>query len=282
MINMDKNIIEPYISPLKPIPTQLSVSGELGGPVHCLLCDIYGTLFISGCGDIGIARKQEIQHQAIASLLTKFHMSISPSALLESFYQAIQTTHEKARNLGVDYPEVQIDEIWTELLPIKNTSRIRNFAVQFEMIMNPVWPMPGLCELIQFCREKDIHLGIISNAQFFTPMLFQWFLDADVQTMGFERQLTFYSYQCGRAKPSPHMFQLADNTLKKMGILPHQVAYIGNDMRNDILPAKQMGFQTILFAGDFRSLRLRQDDPYTQNIKPDLCITHLKELISFL
>jgi len=40
-------------------------------------------------------------------------------------------------------------------------------------------------------------------------------------------------------------------------MVPHQVLYVGNDMKSDIIPAKKCGFKTALFAGDKRSLRTR-------------------------
>jgi putative hydrolase of the HAD superfamily len=67
-----------------------------------------------------------------------------------------------------------------------------------------------------------------------------------------------------------------------MGIAGEQAAFIGNDMRNDIAPAHAAGLQTVLFAGDARSLRLRQDDPCCRDLQPDLRITHLNQLASFI
>jgi putative hydrolase of the HAD superfamily len=53
-------------------------------------------------------------------------------------------------------------------------------------------------------------------------------------------------------------------------------------MLNDIFPAKITGFQTALFAGDKRSLRRRTDDPRCRNLKPDLVVTDLGQLIEHL
>jgi putative hydrolase of the HAD superfamily len=50
-------------------------------------------------------------------------------------------------------------------------------------------------------------------------------------------------------------------------------------MLNDMLPAYAEGFQTALFAGDKRSLRLREDDPRCKNLSPDLVITDLRQLV---
>jgi putative hydrolase of the HAD superfamily len=70
--------------------------------------------------------------------------------------------------------------------------------------------------------------------------------------------------------------------LEEMRIAPAKVVYVGNDMLNDIMPAKHAGFQTALFAGDKRSLRLRQDDSRCNGIIPDLVFTHLMELAELI
>ena len=57
---------------------------------------------------------------------------------------------------------------------------------------------------------------------------------------------------------------------------------MGNDMLNDILPARSVGFRTALFAGDKRSLRLRRDDPRCNNLKPDMILTDLIQLVGLL
>jgi len=53
-------------------------------------------------------------------------------------------------------------------------------------------------------------------------------------------------------------------------------------MRNDILPAKKIGFNTALFAGDARSLRMREDDPECIRTSPDLVITDLIQLLEYV
>jgi putative hydrolase of the HAD superfamily len=88
-----------------------------------------------------------------------------------------------------------------------------------------------------------------------------------------------FSYRFGCAKPSTYLFQLAAEKLQNIEISVHDALYLGNDMLNDIYPAKKAGFQTALFAGDARSLRLREDDPRCRNLSPDIIITDLKQLL---
>ena len=49
-------------------------------------------------------------------------------------------------------------------------------------------------------------------------------------------------------------------------------------MLNDIYPAAMCGMNTALFAGDARSLRLREDHPDCQGLSADLVITDLRQI----
>jgi len=279
---LDKNSVQRYLSHLTPLPTSFEPGGALKQKVKCVLFDIYGTLFISGSGDIGPADKKSPQIEEINHLLTQYSIRKSPQTLLNEFYRAIKTRHQELRNTGVDFPEVKIDRIWMQVLSTADTSIVRQFAVEFELIVNPVYPMPNLGKMLSACRHRNKIMGIISNAQFYTPHLFRWFLDLDLQELGFDPGLVFYSYRFEVAKPSPMLFRKAAETLKAKGIQPSDVLYLGNDMLNDIYPAKAIGFQTALFAGDKRSLRLRAGDSRCKKLTPDLVITDLIQLIQHL
>ena len=142
--------------------------------------------------------------------------------------------------------------------------------------------MPYLKQMLHECRELNLLIGIISNAQFFTPCLFDWFLESNLEDLGFEPDITLFSFQFGRAKPSGYLFQLAANRLKQRGLSAREVLYLGNDMLNDIYPAQKAGFKTALFAGDVRSLRLRKDHTKCKNLSADLVITRLDQLPGLL
>ncbi len=53
-------------------------------------------------------------------------------------------------------------------------------------------------------------------------------------------------------------------------------------MLNDIYPAKKAGFNTALFAGDTRSLRLRKDVAECKTLSPDIVITDLIQLLDYI
>ena len=126
------------------------------------------------------------------------------------------------------------DKIWKSVIGDDNPERARKFALEFELIVNPVYPMPNLNKVLQELKNRHIILGIISNAQFFTPYLFDWFLKSDLKHLGFDPNLILFSYKFGHAKPSSFLFKAASSKLKKINIPKDSVLYIGNDMLNDI------------------------------------------------
>jgi len=250
--------------------------------IHCVLFDIYGTLLISASGDIGIAQNKKQPTDKIEQLIKKYEVKSDPHTLMAALQQAIVSTHQAKRDKGILFPEVEIDRIWMQLLSNHSRGFVRNFALEYELSVNPVYPMPHLAELLQTCRSQKIKMGLISNAQFYTVCLFKWFLGAAPQDLGFHPDLIFLSYREGYAKPSPELYRKAAAALAKMNIQPRAVLFMGNDMLNDIFPAKQAGFKTALFAGDKRSLRLRQDDPRCRNLSADIVLTDLIQLFDFI
>jgi putative hydrolase of the HAD superfamily len=279
---VNKKLIKKYLRPLTPLPTGLTARGDPRAKINCILFDIYGTLFISGSGDIGIGQQNSPANDKVKRLLAKYAIPQTPRGILDKLYDRIEIRHAVLRDNGVDFPEVIIEQIWRQVLKIDDQEIIKQFAVEFELIANPVWAMPNLGSMLSACRQKKMVTGIVSNAQFYTPQLFTWFLNDDLDGLGFDPGLLFYSYQHEVAKPSPVLFKMAAEKLSSKGIHPVSVLYVGNDMLNDIYPANACGFQTALFAGDRRSLRLRTDDPRCAELSPDLVITDLGQLPQLL
>ncbi len=280
--SIDVEFFRQYIKPLKPITTHLSTKGSEAKNIRAIVFDIYGTMFISGSGDCGVAKNDSLKVTGLENLMKKFSVTGSADNLLNGFFSKIKKTHEKLKNQGIDFPEVNVDRIWMELLDIDEVESARAFAVEFELIVNPVYPMPNLKQLIDALKIKNVCMGIVSNAQFFTPYLFEWFLKKKPEELGFHPELIFYSYQYDCAKPSRFLFKLAADKLATIGIPVGSALYLGNDMLNDIYAAGNEGFLTALFAGDKRSLRMREDDLRCRDIEPDFIVTDLIQLIDYI
>ena len=279
---MNKDLFKKYLIPLSPLSTSLNQSGKLDNKIRCILFDVYGTLFISASGDICFTKKFVQETHKIEHLLERFKIKMNAKTLLTNFFNTVEKQHEELRQKGIDYPEIEIDQIWMRVIGSDNRERARAFALEFELIVNPAYPMPHLKEVLKELKNRHIVLGIISNAQFFTPYLFDWFLKADLKNLGFEPNLTLFSYKFGYAKPSKFLFEDASSRLNEINIPTDSVLYVGNDMLNDIYPAQRAGFMTGLFAGDARSLKLRSDEPVCEKLSADIVITDLVQLLDHL
>ena len=260
--------------------------------LRAIVFDVYGTLFISESGDISLAEqsdREDLMRQAFA------HCGVGPARedtrLVDRFHETVHAFQDKRRAQGIAWPEVEIREVWRALLddlhaeevidgPPPSPARLEELAVTYECLSNRIWPMPGLRETLAAIRERGLLLGIVSNAQFYTPLLFEAFLGATVEELGFKEDCCVWSYREREGKPSTALYEKLAAALQTNSISPTQSLYVGNDVRNDILPSQRTGFKTALFAGDKRSLRLRQDDPECAAIKPDVVVTELGQLLA--
>ncbi|MGK0185630.1 MAG: putative hydrolase of the HAD superfamily [Verrucomicrobiales bacterium] len=272
---------------LDPLPTEMSPRLKQLEGIRGLVFDIYGTLFVSGSGDISLAEVVD-RNAILLSVLEESGVRWKDVNVRvgDTLINLIRASHAKDRSDGIDFPEVEIREIWRELLRSAECQggvadeMIEVLAVRYETRVNPVWPMPGLAELFERLRSMELQLGIISNAQFYTPLLFEHFLGKSPSEVGFDDSLCVWSYLERRGKPSSALFADSVVKLAAAGIRPEEVLYVGNDMRNDIVPAAAVGMRTALFAGDARSLRLREH--LADAIPADLILTHLDQLTQCL
>jgi putative hydrolase of the HAD superfamily len=266
---------------LSPIPCGVEADLSAMQTYAAMLFDVYGTLLVSAAGEIGPHHKTDTNRHTLQALLQHYAIEQSPPVLIEKLHDHIKAGHQKDRQQGIVYPEVDIVRIWQEVLAAgEQASWIADFALEFELIVNPVYPMPGFKELLAACRASTLATGIISNAQQYTLDVLTWFLGGDLDAWGFDPELLFFSWCCGQAKPATLMFNQAKAVLARMGIPAHAVLYVGNDMRNDVLPAQSVGFKTGLFAGDRRSWRRREDDAHCRGRRPDLVVTDLRQLLA--
>jgi putative hydrolase of the HAD superfamily len=274
-------IIKRYAKPMQPIPTGLKKRGALRSSVRAVVFDVYGTLFVSGSGDISVVEKLIVTEE-LGRLLRNYGYSADPELIRDKYFDEMKGVHESKKRGGVDYPEVVIEDVWKRVLDFSTVDRAMEFATEYESIFNPVWPMPQAGELIAELHRRGLTLGIVSNAQFFTPLLFPAFFGKSPTQIGFNNELALYSYVYGYAKPSLFLFQKAREVLEQMGIDSEQTLYVGNDMLNDIFPARMVGFQTALFAGDRRSMRVREDDDRLRGIIPDITVIDLGDISDYI
>ena len=295
-----RELILRHSRPLAPITTGVQARLEKLPDVRCVLFDVYGTLLISGSGEVGTLLPNASVgafSEALAAIgisaasRTSEETQLSEEKGRTTLVAAVAASHRRDHAAGVDYPEVDIVEIWQVCLsqladeglislpPQVDYSRL---ALEYELRTNPVWPMPGAGPYLATLRERGILTGIISNAQFFTPQILAALMAEAFRDLESSDDVQYYSYRHRQAKPGEALFRLAAQNLADRGISPSEVLYVGNDMLNDIWPASRVGFRTALFAGDQRSLRWRENDERVANISADLVVTELASLAEYI
>ena len=274
--------------PLAPVPTGVPPSKTSLSGIRHLAFDVYGTLFVSGVGDIGNSSPAD-RGAAIVRVLSEAGCGNPPSRkiLEEAFPAVIRARQERSRSAGAIHPEVEIREVWSDFFRsvapdvAVSPALIEKSALRFELAVNPVWPMPGAADCLDRLRGSFGPFTIVSNAQFFTPLLFPALLDRTLSDLGFDEPACVWSYREREAKPSPRLFR---TLLDRLGgrFRPEEVLYIGNDRLNDVTAAAAAGLRTALFAGDQRSLRLRHGDRRCEGIEPDLVLSSFADLPALL
>ncbi len=284
---------------LEPLNTGVEPLVYCDSEIKCVIFDIYGTLLISSSGDIDLAEfsTKNLHEAFLASnieLIEKSERALKE--ILIDFASTIHICHNEARCHNIPFPEVDILSVWEivlivarrkNLISFNGDANIMQMTCIFEFLSNKVYPMPGMLETITDLRNRFIPIGIVSNAQFYTPVLMNYFINHELSLEEkihfFDQELTVFSYKLGIGKPDNRLFkELIPVIEKKYKLKPSEVLYIGNDMLKDIYTSKEVGFKTALFAGDRRSLRMHSSNKKVNSIHPDFIITDLQQIFKII
>jgi putative hydrolase of the HAD superfamily len=218
--------IEELLSSLKelrPIETDLAPKYNRDTDIKAVVFDIYGTLLVSSSGDIDQAVISE-NHLKVAldasniSIIDKRNNALEH--ILHDFEYTIKICHNEARKNNVPYPEIDILSIWEivllharrkKLIQFNGDANIMLMTCIFEFLSNKVYPMPAMQQTILELYKREYPLGIVSNAQFYTPVVMNYFLNKTVglneDILHFDPELTVYSYRLGIGKPDTGLFR---------------------------------------------------------------------------
>lgn len=281
-------------TPMQPEQTGTEPKLRLLQGIRAVVYDFYGTLFISGVGDIGIddgASDAKLLKQALLGSGVEIQSPDAGKAGFEKYNRIVNREITRLKNEGIPWPEPDIRTVWKDVLQemfrenlVSGSADIsdlaRRMSVEFEARMNPVWPMPDAADTLSWFRDRNILQGIISNSQFYTPIVLEALTGRSLDNLGFDRRLLHWSYEEKMKKPGLDFYR---NYLKKVrsadeSLSASEILFVGNDMLKDVYPAASVGMKTALFAGDRRSLKWRTEDERCKNLEPDLVITSLGQL----
>lgn len=295
-LSLKKKLIErikELAEPLSPLPPDHATRLEKISGIKCVAFDFYGTMYLSGVGDIGIDEEQENESEEIFRRALQgagFSIAdIGAGAIgLQILKKSLTRHKQRAIEQGITYPEPEIREVWKDVLNeladqslisgAIDESSISTFAVEFEFRINAIWPVPNLAGILTRLKKQGLALAIISNSQFYTPLAFEAIIGRSPEDFGFNKDLLVWSYECGRKKPDTAFYEEFVDRIQGQNIDPTEVLYIGNDINKDIKPTAYLGMHTGLFVGDSRSIRHEKSDLKNMSTPPDLVIDDLSQI----
>lgn len=253
--------VERYLSPAKVPPEWAELVGKaLPVAPLAVALDVYGTLLSCEAGEIGSGGAWS-DEQAVTTEGEPRSMAF-PHDMAERLRTIVSDDHAAARERGVPWPEVDSPSVFARALGLGLEDGARA-SVAWECSTNRCAAMPGARGFLSACRERGLTLGLVSNAQFYTRLFIEeafgqrLFCEGAAGCLGFDTALALWSFETGRAKPDPWMFQELARRLSERGVPAHRILYVGNDALNDCAAASEAGLMTVLFAGDARSLKAR-------------------------
>lgn len=201
-MNRITEILDRNRHPLEPIATELSPQLKELPNIQAVLFDIYGTLLVSGSGDVGTAMEMTKGDALQAAWSACGVTSKMPADdMVGQFYSVIKGDHKSATKRGTSYPEIVVEEIWQKVfasaikkkqVTVPDDFDPAMFALEFESRVNPVWPMPGLKEVIGTLQACGYALGIISNAQSLRRKSWNTSSDRRLKIMASSRRTAFF------------------------------------------------------------------------------------------
>ncbi|MCL2688821.1 MAG: HAD family hydrolase [Chitinispirillia bacterium] len=258
--------------------------------VRAVIFDVYGTLVnYWRSGFESVQDREKTLLEAFSELAVRFDMeetlvkmnpADAPGKTLSDFYHGlIALNHEKALGKGIEYPEIRIEQIWSVIVMMLNRNGYakeprsvsaanrtftfadtagfaRCLAYTYNFLSMGRALYPDVTQALRKLKEDNMVLGIVSNAQVYTPidltLLFRDQSNGKIEDFNelFDPDLTFFSYEYGVSKPDNLLFRKLFDALYEYHITPSQTVFAGNDLLIDIAPAAALGMKTAFFCGD--------------------------------
>ncbi len=288
--------IKKLCQPLEVVPTEIQPKLNSLKNIKAVLFDVYGTLLISGYDELGgFSAMDRVEAFELAFFDAGFCGDLAKASKLtnQQFFDKLENHKYLCKICGIWHPDPDVETVFTEIIEslqndgvlsgVADESKIRDFIVGFECRINPTWSMPNAADVLAKLKESGKVLGVVSDAQFYTPILMESLISENLFDQVFDSECCIWSNIVGEKNPSQKLFNRVLGALMvKHGIRASEVLYVGNDLFNDVGTAKIMGCKAALFAGDSRSVRLRENDERLEGIVADAVITDLNQLLEIL
>ncbi len=273
--------------------------------IRAVTFSVYGTLVAISGGELYIVHPQKfIMETALEKTIHEFKMwqSMSrkpgkPSEYMGKIYEQMLDEVRIARSgKGERFPEVRSDEIWRRIVGrlLKNEYEYdapfygsveqlgEKIGYFFHTSLQGIGPQAGAFDALKSLKEKGLALGLVADAQCFTPvqLLRAMNKQAKIGRLSeiIDSELMALSCDVAGKKPSQRLFRALLGPLAERDIATNQVLHVGSSVANDVVPARRLGFQTALYAGDKSSVSASNEQLSEAASRPDVLITDLGQL----
>jgi len=277
--------------------------------VRAVIVDVYGTMvnyWRPGFEERG--SREALLVEAFSGVVDRFGMGETlaamnpadpPGKTLCGFYNGLLAINrQKSMGEGVALPEVRVEEVWSVIAlmlkrngydadaraprPCGAEDFARCLAYTYNFLSMGRELYPGAASALKKLKNGNMALGILSDAQFYTPIDLTLMLreqsGGKIVDYGelFDTDLTFLSCEYGFVKPSEALYRRLFDALYEYQITPDQTVIVGNDLSTDIAPAAALGMRTALFCGD--DLMVFGMDSDGDGVVPDIVFYEWEEL----
>ena len=189
--------------------------------------------------------------------------------------EELMDIHAKAFEETARNPQIPVNTAYIlfwyrvfEFLNIKPSIRvIHQFTSEMtDAFSKNVKLTQGSFDLLEYLVREKILIGILTNGTYFQQT-------SKLITLGIDHMIDYLVTpdMCLADKPDPKSFRYI---LNKLGVKPEESLMIGNNFTADIAGAKRVGMDAIY-------LDLGTDEKKDE-VKPDLIVTSLRDLITWL
>ena len=137
-MNTLEEIILKNSQPLLPLATDATVKAQKLEGIRAVLFDVYGTLFISGSGDVGTASATDTAEALTQALVVSgFQGDLERAGELgkEMLKCEILEWHRAGKEAGEESPEVEITKIWKKIIEtLCQTEALKKCTVEMDQI----------------------------------------------------------------------------------------------------------------------------------------------------
>jgi FMN phosphatase YigB (HAD superfamily) len=294
----------PDIDPPKAKPFLKSLPG-----IRAVTWNVYGTLLVIPSGELYFTHPQKfIMDVALDKTIQEFKMwkamtrkPGAPSEYMRVIYQNVMADLKlKPAPTGEKHGAIAAEHIWEAIVKKLATNEYtfnlsvygsidvysQKIAYFFHASLQGTGPYPGAAQTLQAIKDRRLWQGILADGQCFTPVQLQRGLRKQEPEFDLNDVIPHshrvWSAEMRGKKPSERLFRKTLELVAEEEIEPHEVLHVGSSLERDIIPARKLGMKTALFAGDKNSLQATPEQLKDKQIRPDIMITELSQVLEVL